>query len=221
MLSEKNKRIFVNIALILGLISIVIFIAGTFASMILTEGHDFIKDVISVTGQSEKEYSWLFNSSLIIAGILMIPSFPAIYLVMKDLDDSRPKLLKVLTVLGTLIGPFMSFAGVFNEGDHFIAHIVFAVGAYSFVIFAAFLWGIYIWKADESHPYKSNKLWYLDISVNLIIVACLIAYIIAMSFFQWFIWDTLGILEKITIYAFFIYFIAIIARVLIIHNKKK
>jgi hypothetical protein len=114
----------------------------------------------------------------------------------------------------------MSFAGIFNEEDFFVLHLIFAVGAYAFVIFAAFLWGIYVWKLDESHPYKLNKLWWLDISVNFIIIACLIAYVIAMSFFQWFIWATLGILEKVTIYAFFIYFITLIIRFLVIHNSK-
>jgi hypothetical membrane protein len=220
MLTERKTRIYVNTSLILGLVAILFFIVSTFTIMFLVEDHDFIRDVISVTGH-DNPYAWLFNLTLIVSGILMIPGFPAIYLVMKKLDDSRPKLLLTITILGTLIGPFVSLAGVFNEGDHFIAHIVFAVGAYTFVIFAAFLWGIFIWKVDENHPYKSNKIWYLDISVNFIIVACMLAYIIAMSFFQDFIWDTLGILEKITIYAFFIYFIIIIIRVLIIHNGKR
>ncbi len=221
MISEKNTRIFINTALVLGLVSIVLFISGTFLSMFLDPNHDFIRDVISVTGESSNQYSWLFNSTLIISGIIMTPSFPAIYLLLKEYENPKPKLLQALTVFGTLIGPFMSFAGVFNEEDNFIFHIIFAVGAYAFVIFAAFLWGIYVWKMDEIHPYKSNKLWWLDISVNFIIIACLIAYVLAMSFFQWFIWDTLGILEKVTIYAFFVFFITIIARLLYIVNKKK
>ena len=220
MFEDRRTKIYIYTSLILGLIAIAFFIISTFVLMIIVEDHDFIKDVISVMGH-DNSYAWLFNLTLILSGILMTPGFPAIYLVMKKLDDTRPKLLLSVTILGTLIGPFVSLAGVFNEGTHFVLHIVFAVGAYGFVIFAAFLWGIYIWKLDGEHPYKSNKLFYLDISVNFIIIACMISYAIAMSFFQWFIWDTLGILEKITIYAFFIYFILIIIRILVISAKKE
>ena len=220
MITEKKSRNFINASLILGLISISIFIIGTIVTMLLVEDHDFIRDVISVMGH-DNPYAWFFNSTLIISGILMIPAFPAIYFVMRDLDNSKPKLLLTILITGTLIGPFVSFAGIFNEGDFFVIHITFAVGAYLFVIVTAFCWGILVWKLDADHPYKNYKIWRLDISVNFIIIACMFAYAFTMIFFQDFIWATLGILEKSTIYAFFIYFIIVIARILKMLRQSK
>ncbi len=237
MISNKRTRVYINSALILGLISIVLFIVGTVTTMLLIENqsifrdlfsnltgswdhitHNFIRDVISVTGH-DNPYDWLFNSTLIISGILMVPCFPAIYFIIREFDNPKPRLLKALTILGVLIGPFITLGGIFNEGEYFVLHIIFAVGAYGFVIFTAFLWGIFVWKMGSDHPYKSFKIWWLDISVNFIIIACLIAYSIAMLFFDQIIWNNLGILEKVTIYAFFVFFITIIIRLILIVNK--
>ncbi|MCE7742771.1 MAG: DUF998 domain-containing protein [Candidatus Heimdallarchaeota archaeon] len=220
MLTEKRTKLFLNSSLILAIVSIVIFITGTLLAMLLVEDHDFIYDVFSTTGH-DNDYAWLFNSSLIVSGILMIPCFPAIYFVMKNEQDSKPRLLLATTILGTLIGPFMSMAGVFNEGDYFVLHLVFAIGAYGFVIFAAFCWGIYVKLMDKEHAYKRNKIWYLDFSVNVIILLFILAYVITVGFFPSFFYGHLGIMEKLTIYAFFVFFITILARLLIIVNKKE
>ena len=216
---DKRTKLLLYISLVLAILSIVIFIVGTFTTMLLVEDHDFIKDVISTTGH-DNPYAWLFNSSLIISGILMIPCFPAIFYIMKNEQNNKPKLLLSLIIFGSLIGPFMTLAGIFNEGDNFVIHVIFAVGAYLFVVITAFCWGIYVKALDQDHPYKKFKIWILDLIVNLIIIVCIVAYSIAMIFFQDFVWVTLGILEKSTIYAFFLYFILIIVRFLIIINKK-
>ncbi|MHA1199055.1 MAG: DUF998 domain-containing protein [Candidatus Heimdallarchaeaceae archaeon] len=220
MLTEKRTKLLIISSFILAIISIVIFIAGTLIAMLLVEDHNFITDVFSATGH-DNEYAWLFNSSLIVSGILIIPCFPAVYFIMRNNNDTKPKLLLATTILGTLIGPFMSFAGVFNEGDHFALHLVFAIGAYGFVIFAAFCWGIYVKLMDKEHAYKRDKLWYLDLAVNIIIILFIIAYVITVGVFPGFFYGNLGIMEKLTIYAFFVFFITIIARLLFIVNRKK
>ena len=219
MITERRIKLLMNSGLISALVSIVLFIAGTVTVMLLVEDHDFIRDVISVTGH-DNPYAIYFNLTLIVSGILITPCFLIIYFIMKRDNDHKPKLLLALAIIGTLIGPFLSFAGVFNEGDYFVLHIVFAVGAYLFVIVTAFCWGIYVKTLDGDHVYKSFKIWVLDPIVNIVIIMCIIAYAIAMIFFQNFIWATLGILEKLTIYAFFFYFILIIVRFLIILNRK-
>ncbi len=136
-------------------------------------------------------------------------------------DVPKPKLLLALTITGVLIGPFMSFAGVFNEGAFFVTHLVFAVGAYFFVLATAFCWGIYVKALDSDHVYKRFKIWYLDLAVIVIIIGCIIAYAIAMIFFDHIIWNNLGIMEKVTIYSFFVFFITILVRILIIVNKQQ
>ncbi len=219
MLTERRTKLLINAGLISAIISIILFIVGTLTVMLLVEDHDFIKDVISVTGH-DNPYAMYFNLTLLFSGVLMIPCFPAIYYNLKKEGDHKPKLSIALTISGTLIGPFLALAGVFNEGDFFVLHIIFAVGAYLFVIVAAILWGIYVKTMDKNSRYKQFKIWVLDYSVIFIIIICFLAYGIAMIFFQWFIWATLGILEKVTIYAFFIYFTLILARFLIIVNKK-
>ena len=219
MLAERKTKLLLNSGLVSAIASIILFIVGTATVMLLVEGHDFIKDVFSATGH-DNPYAIYFNLTLIISGIFMVPCFPAIRYILKSEGDHKPKLLIAITVMGVLIGPFFSFAGIFNEGDFFILHIIFAVGAYLFAIATAVMWGFYVKTMDKENIYKQFKIWVLDYSVIFIIIACFLAYAIAMIFFQWFIWATLGILEKITIYLFFFYFVLILIRFLLILNKK-
>lgn len=119
-----NKRVY-KLVIFLTQVSMVYFLINTTLAMLLYPNYTFTKQFLSELGMGPT--SFLFNSSLIITGILYFPFYLIMgILIQKDRLDN--KYINIAMVFGPLASIFLIFIGIFDMSEeNFVIHNIFAI----------------------------------------------------------------------------------------------
>lgn len=163
-----------KLGLIAGVAAIIVFIVGTTAAMIAYPDYRFFTQYFSELGINEEivpneeyvipkiSHSDIFNISLILTGILLIPFFPSAYLALQP-EGKLPKTFLLFVIIsGIMTSLFMFGIAVFDARNFLHKHIMAAVGLYYCLMATCFMWGMGILFLDGNSPYKQSKMWIID-----------------------------------------------------------
>lgn len=173
--SEK----FFKTALILAFIAIIVFIVGSTVAMVIGARYDFYEQFFSELGVRvnfkpykgykvrKAPFPEIFNSTIIITGLLLSPLFPSLY---KKINPERKKekiILKLTIFSGIITCISLALVGVFDFGSFFYAHLAVAGTFYFSAMFTCLFWSIFLLVSDERFTYKNSFLWLFDPIVSL------------------------------------------------------
>ncbi|MCG3221722.1 MAG: DUF998 domain-containing protein [Candidatus Heimdallarchaeota archaeon] len=163
-------------------IGIAVFVIGTTISMLVYPNYSFMEQYFSELGTRvtaifssgetliRAPHPEIFNVSLIITGLFLLPFFPSIYLILKPKDYIR-KIIQLLIMLsGVATSTFLVGVGIFDAGMFLESHVVSALGLYYCMIITSLLWGVGVLSLEKESPYKRTKLWVIDPIASLIAI---------------------------------------------------
>ncbi|MFW9851902.1 MAG: DUF998 domain-containing protein [Candidatus Thorarchaeota archaeon] len=230
----NSKEKILKICIISAFIAIVIFIVGTTIAMIVYPDYSFLEQFFSELGVREDiafpeggsltkvEYPEIFNVSLIVAGIFLLPFFPALMIAI----EPKGKISKILTSLTALSGltgfGFLVCVGIFDAGKFIDQHIVAALGLYYSIIITCLLWGVSVLFLNKDSPYKKSKLWIIDPFASAVGVLIGIINTGFLGIHEWFIGKlTMAFYQKTLAYVFIVFFGFVAIRIIFIIKKDK
>ena len=231
--SEKLKLY----GLISALIAITIFVIGTSIAMIVFTNYSFTNDYFSelgirgdpsqgcpcgISNLSVAEYPEIFNITIILTGIFLLPFFPIMFLILNPKGAYR-KLLPILVVVsGISTSLFLSFVGVFDAGYFYDEHTFTTYGLYYCIIVTCLAWGLSILFLNKDSPYKQSRLWIIDPLVSLagLFIGVINARIFGLSdIFTQFL--PITFYQKLLAYLFMIFFGFVSIRSIMIKKSKR
>lgn len=112
----------------LSLVLAIFLVVGAFASMLTATDVHWWRDNLSALGMGSNESSWIFNGTLIVAGIIVttIARYATARLPADDPKDARGRRLVRIGMI--LIGIFLTCVGIFPVDAFFLVHNTVATG---------------------------------------------------------------------------------------------
>lgn len=110
---------------------------------------------------SAAPYPEIFNVTLYICGLLIIPFFIAAYSVLKDNNNNNIFLL-ISGITGLSIGPLLIGVGVYDMAKDLDAHGDFATTLMMMIGFTSLFWALGVVFLGRESEYKQFRTWYLD-----------------------------------------------------------
>ncbi len=168
------------------------------------------------------QYPEIFNISLMLSGIFLLPFFPALIIAI----EPKGKINKILTSLAALSGStgsmFLVCVGIFDAGKFIDPHVVAALGLYYAIVITCLLWGVSVLFLNKDSPYKKSKLWFIDPFASAVGILIGIINTGFLGIHEWFV----GILpmafyQKSLAYVFILFFGYVAIRVMFILNREK
>jgi len=221
-----------KIGIISSFIAFSVFVLGTTIAMIIYPDYSFLNQFLSELGirinvtfsdggsMVKAPFPEVFNISLIITGILIIPFFPVTYFILKPKGTIR-KIIQLITGLsGVVTGIFISGVGIFDAGMFIEEHVVAAIGLYYCMIITILLWVISILFLNRDSPYKLSKWWIVDPVASVI---CMLVAAINLGLFglnEIFVGRlTLAFYQKSLAYLFILFFGFVAIRLYFLHKN--
>ncbi len=231
---KANKEKLVKYSVYSAFVAVTIFMIGTTLAMIVFPDYNFLSQFLSELGVREAAiypyvgeviatpYAEIFNVSLMLTAVFLVPFFPASYFILKP-DGTIRKILQIfISMIGVVAGFFLFFVGVFDVGFFPDSHIVSALGLYYCIILICFLWGIAIIALNKDSPYKTSKLWIIDPFVSLAGILVGVINIGSFGLYEFFT-DLLpmAFYQKILAYLFITFFGYVALRFAILLKKSE
>jgi hypothetical membrane protein len=229
---KENKDKILKVCVISAFISIAFFIVGTTIAMLVYPDYSFLEQFFSELGIREDitfpeggslekvQYPEIFNVSLILSGIFLIPFFPALMIAIEPKGIIN-KILTSLTALSGVTGSmFLLCVGVFDAGKFIDPHIVAALGLYYTIIITCLLWGVSVLFLNRDSPYKKSKLWIIDPFASAVGILIGVINTGFLGIYEWFVGIlTMAFYQKALAYVFIIFFGYVAIRLMFILNK--
>lgn len=230
---QENKGRILKICSISAFIAITIFIVGTTIAMLVYPDYSFLEQFFSELGVREDitfpeggsleraRYPEIFNASLILAGIFLLPFFPALMIVIEPIGKIN-KVLTSLTALSGLTGSiFLVCVGIFDAGKFIDQHIVAALDLYYTIVSTCLLWGVSVLSLNKVSPYKNSKLWIIDPFASALGILIGIINTGFLGINEWFVGIlTMAFYQKILAYVFIVFFGYVAIRIMFILNRE-
>jgi hypothetical membrane protein len=214
-------------------IAIAVFLIGTTIAMLVYPNYSFMEQFlselgtrISVTFESggslvKAPYPEIFNVSLIVTGLFLLPFFPFIYVILKPKGLIRKIVQFIVMLSGLTTSLFLIGVGIFDAGMFLGPHIVSALGLYYCTIITSLLWGIGILSLEKESPYKKSKLWIIDPLASLIAMLVGIINTGLFNIHEFFVQTlTMAFYQKLLGYVFAIVFGFVSVRLFFILRSK-
>lgn len=124
----------------LSLVLAIFLVVGAFASMLTATDAHWWQDNLSALGMESNDSSWIFNGTLIVAGVIVttIARYSTAGLPVDAPKDARGRRLVRIGMI--LIGVFLTCVGIFPVDAFFVVHNTVATGMA--VTFAAIVVGL-------------------------------------------------------------------------------
>ena len=124
----------------LSLVLAIFLVVGAFASMLTATDPLWWQGNLSALGMSSNASAWIFNGTLIVAGIIVttIGRYATAQLPVATRDQQRGR--RVVRIAMALIGLFLACVGIFPVDEFFLVHNIVATGMT--VAFAAVVIGL-------------------------------------------------------------------------------
>jgi hypothetical membrane protein len=161
-------------------VAIAFFLIGTTIAMLVYPDYSFMEQFlselgtrVSVTFESggslvKAPHPEVFNVSLIITGLFLLPFFPSIFVLLKPKGKIRKIVQFIVMLSGLTTSLFLIGVGIFDAGMFLDSHIVSALGLYYCTIITSLMWGIGVLSLEKESPYKQSKIWLIDPIASLI-----------------------------------------------------
>jgi len=222
--------------LITAFVAITIFVIGTSIAMIAYPSYSFSNDFFSelgirgnpsqgcpcgISSLSVAEYPEIFNVTVILAGIFLLPFFPILFLILDPKGIYRQLIPILVVTSGISTSFFLSFVGVFDAGYFYNEHTFATYGLYYSIIVTCLAWGLAVLFLSKDSPYKQSKLWIIDPLISLagIFIGVINTNLFGVSdIFTQFLPITLY--QKLLAYLFMMFFGFVAIRFIMIQKSK-
>ncbi|MHA1346321.1 MAG: DUF998 domain-containing protein [Candidatus Heimdallarchaeaceae archaeon] len=231
---KVNAEKLVKFSVYSAFVAVTIFLTGTTLAMIFFPNYNFLDQFLSELGIRANNnlpldwdmiaapYSEIFNVTVMLTAIFLLPFFPASYFILKPKGTLRKVLQIIVSISGVTAGFFLFFVGVFDFGLFPDSHVVAALGLYYCIIIICLLWGIAISTLNKDSPYKKNKIWIIDPLVSIAGILVGVINIGSFGLFEIFTnFLSMAFYQKILAYLFMVFFGYVSIRFVILLNKNE
>ena len=232
---ERKPMDLRKLSLISAFLAIAVFIIGTTISMLVYPNYSFMEQFLSELGTrvsisfesggslTKAPYPEIFNVSLIITGVFLLPFFPSMFLILKPRGFVRKSIQFLIMLSGLTTCFFIIGVGIFDAGMFIDPHVVSALGLYYCMIITSLLWGIGVISLEKDSPYKQSKLWLIDPFASLIAMLIGIINTGLFNFHEFFVQTlSMAFYQKMLGYVFILVFGYVAVRLFfIIRNKNE
>ncbi|MCG3219955.1 MAG: DUF998 domain-containing protein [Candidatus Heimdallarchaeota archaeon] len=231
---ESLSLDFQKLGLISAFIAITVFLVGTTISMIVFPTYSFMEQYFSELGPRitgtyssgetllKAPHPEIFNVSLIITGLFLLPFFPSVYLILKPKGYIRKSIQFLIMLSGITTSIFLVGVGIFDAGMFLGPHIVSALGLYYCMIITSLLWGIGTLSLEKESLYKQLKIWIIDPVASLIAMLIGIINTGLLNFHEFFVQKfSMAFYQKMLAYVFILVFGYVAVRLFFITRNRK